>query len=68
MLFGREGNRRSDVVLAMCGLSTCEPNGLRMGDKHSAYTHSAVNIASFIFFAGLHCRYTPLSMRSTNVY
>jgi len=45
MVFGREGNRRSGVALAMrhrlCGISTYGLNGQRKGDEHRAYTHSS---------------------------
>jgi len=46
MLCGWEGNRRSDVALAMrhghSDLSTYGFNGHRMGDKHSAYAFGGV--------------------------
>ena len=42
LLCGREGNRRSGVVLAklhrLCGISIYGLNGLRKGDEHPAYT------------------------------
>jgi len=58
LLCGREGNRRSGVVLAMlhrlCGISIYGLNGLRKGDQHHAYTHlrnslpTAINLRSLL--------------------